>query len=114
MSIISRNTRQVKSSTNPRDAWPAWTDQRWTISAEQTNPLDSPAFLAEVARRPGRCMTDAEFTAWKLAQAADVNGAPMAWLPITPTASVLANLTPVRLDSPVVADDYRRFPRPDK
>jgi hypothetical protein len=102
MSII-RSTRPAVNSA--ADSWPAWTDQRWTLGPEATNPLDDVAFLAEVARRPGRCMTDAEFTAWKLAQVSD--GAPMAWLPVTPTASVLANLTPVYFNTSIIADDYR-------
>ena len=77
------------------------------LAPEPTNPLDDPKFLAKVARRRDRCMTDVEFRAWKLAQTDATVGPPMAWLPITPHVSVLANLTPVRFDTPATDDGPR-------
>ena len=116
MSILAPDERphnlNPASPTNPRDSCPLWTDRRWTLAPERINPLDSADFLAEVARRPERCLTQDEFRALVSSQTL-VTGPPMAWLPFSATIAVLTNLTPWRFVSPRPAEPNECLPTYD-
>jgi hypothetical protein len=42
-------TASPTPTANPRDSWPAWTDQRWTIAASPASDIDLTAFAPPVS-----------------------------------------------------------------